>query len=750
MVTHDSQKEDNSRTTYGKCSTARCRDSAGGVIFPSCVAGILDGWQPMISRENVLQISVGGLFRDILTIVLREPLHDLRISNTTIVLERFETLLRQLCKRVDPSQHENPPDIPREVENINDFPQYLTMLKLYTQWMAYENHKFTPSGKIKCPDLSQIFEWVKSAWDSIVQPLVEKSLKKCGVTNSLDATEDDYLQKHGYDNNYSAASDDDESDEDEIDDSLSSDEDENDVEGVASNPAAVPYPKDSEWTAVDTYRPLPVNTTPRQILVDIDESSSVLDCSKVFLTDSDVNELKRQTNLYASQTIQKKRRGNNLKPHSVLSSWKPVTISEMRRFLGIIFHMCVSKKPKIADHWSTNPVLSCNFCPHVMSRLRFTQILSCLHLVDNSNQKKPGEDGFHPLYKVLPYYNNLKERCIQAYRPSEKVTIDEGICPFRGRVSFRVYMQNKPHKYGLKVYAVAEASSGYVVNFEVYAGKHIVDNSSSAVILRLLSDSSLLNKGHTVYLDRFYSSPELFQQLAEKGTGAVGTVNKSRKGLPKDLVSAKLKKGEMSFRRKDNVLAMKWKDKRDVYTLSTRHQATFGTHTKRNGSVVLKPLQVLDYNLNKIGVDIGDQRLQYNPFQHRTVKWWRKLYFHLLLMGVSNAFWLYNAVHRKKITITDFITVLAVQLVEDDTLEFIPRNEGTVGRLTKRHFLQHIPATTKKYAARVCHVCSSRSKKQSGKASRKETRYECEQCGVALCLEPCFKIFHTKKQYDSV
>ncbi|XP_047104510.1 piggyBac transposable element-derived protein 4-like, partial [Schistocerca piceifrons] len=253
--------------------------------------------------------------------------------------------------------------------------------------------------------------------------------------------------------------------EDEIDDSLSSDEDENDVEGVASNPAAVPYPKDSEWTAVDTYRPLPVNTTPRQILVDIDESSSVLDCSKVFLTDSDVNELKRQTNLYASQTIQKKRRGNNLKPHSVLSSWKPVTISEMRRFL-----------------------------------------------------EKPGEDGFHPLYKVLPYYNNLKERCIQAYRPSEKVTIDEGICPFRGRVSFRVYMQNKPHKYGLKVYAVAEASSGYVVNFEVYAGKHIVDNSSSAVILRLLSDSSLLNKGHTVYLDRFYSSPELFQQLAEKGT----------------------------------------------------------------------------------------------------------------------------------------------------------------------------------------------------------------------------------------
>ena len=28
---------------------------------------------------------------------------------------------------------------------------------------------------------------------------------------------------------------------------------------------------------------------------------------------------------------------------------------------------------------------------------------------------------------------------------------------------------------------------------------------------------------------------------------------------------------------------------------------------------------------------------------------------------------------------------------------------------------------------------------------RRETRYQCERCGnVALCVEPCFEIYHTK------
>ena len=30
---------------------------------------------------------------------------------------------------------------------------------------------------------------------------------------------------------------------------------------------------------------------------------------------------------------------------------------------------------------------------------------------------------------------------------------------------------------------------------------------------------------------------------------------------------------------------------------------------------------------------------------------------------------------------------------------------------------------------------------------RKDVMYECKTCGVALCIDPCFEIYHTKKYY---
>ena len=47
---------------------------------------------------------------------------------------------------------------------------------------------------------------------------------------------------------------------------------------------------------------------------------------------------------------------------------------------------------------------------------------------------------------------------------------------------------------------------------------------------------------------------------------SIGTVRVSRKGLPKAVVAktVKLKKGETEFRRKGNILCLKWFDKRPV------------------------------------------------------------------------------------------------------------------------------------------------------------------------------------------
>jgi hypothetical protein len=59
--------------------------------------------------------------------------------------------------------------------------------------MAAGEHEFTPIGKIKQPDVEQLCEWITEAWVRISPALIEKSFKKCGISNKLDGMEDDYL-----------------------------------------------------------------------------------------------------------------------------------------------------------------------------------------------------------------------------------------------------------------------------------------------------------------------------------------------------------------------------------------------------------------------------------------------------------------------------------------------------------------------------------------------------------------------------
>ena len=54
---------------------------------------------------------------------------------------------------------------------------------------------------------------------------------------------------------------------------------------------------------------------------------------------------------------------------------------------------------------------------------------------------------------------------------------------------------------------------------------------------------NLLDKGYLLGVDNYYSSVALFDYLVTRKTDAIGTFRKNRKGVPKEVVSSKLKKG---------------------------------------------------------------------------------------------------------------------------------------------------------------------------------------------------------------
>ena len=57
------------------------------------------------------------------------------------------------------------------------------------------------------------------------------------------------------------------------------------------------------------------------------------------------------------------------------------------------------------------------------------------------------------------------------YRPGKELSLDESMCPFKGRVHFKCYNPKKPNRFHIKLFMVSELSTGYICGFEVYTGE---------------------------------------------------------------------------------------------------------------------------------------------------------------------------------------------------------------------------------------------------------------------------------------
>jgi len=87
----------------------------------------------------------------------------------------------------------------------------------------------------------------------------------------------------------------------------------------------------------------------------------------------------------------------------------------------------------------------------------------------------------------------------------------------------------------------------------------------------------------------------------------------------------------------DGIVVQKWRDRRDVLTLSTKHEDTMVTVSRRRATIS-KPATVLYYNQNKQGIDASDQMASYHTCLRRSIRWYHKVIVEILLgTAVVNA-----------------------------------------------------------------------------------------------------------------
>ena len=205
---------------------------------------------------------------------------------------------------------------------------------------------------------------------------------------------------------------------------------------------------------------------------------------------------------------------------------------------------------------------------------------------------------------------------------------------FCGCCRFRQYVPQKPGRYGIKYWILADAERHYCFNATLYLGK---EGDTPAVSLGATVITKLVESIHKIHrnvtCDHFFTSVDLFKDLLKDN------LSTDTKNLPVKLLPSQAKErrvGDFIFAFKKNTTMISWFPTRVkvVLVLSTMHH---DDKTGDNG----KPEIVEFYNKTKAGVDALEKVRHYTTY-HKTSRWLLAVFYNILDLWAYNAFVLHK------------------------------------------------------------------------------------------------------------
>ena len=172
-------------------------------------------------------------------------------------------------------------------------------------------------------------------------------------------------------------------------------------------------------------------------------------------------------------------------------------------------------------------------------------------------------------------YDKFVVACEANYTPRTGCTVDKSLHGFGGKCSFKQYITNKPSKYGIKVYVLADSKTFNLVYSKLYtgAGTHVPGlPAPTQAVLDLVPSVSGTNRNITT--DNYYTSIPLAMELKSRKLTLVGTMKKNKAFIPPSFL-AKADEGtvQYAFEHANNLTLLfvaPKKNKRIVF-LSTMH-----------------------------------------------------------------------------------------------------------------------------------------------------------------------------------
>jgi hypothetical protein len=355
-----------------------------------------------------------------------------------------------------------------------------------------------------------------------------------------------------------------------------------------------------------------------------------------------------------------------------------LTLKELDAFIGILYArgLLGAKNLPVSELWEET--WGNNIFKKTMARNRFTEILRYIRFDDKSSRSARLVENKFALFSEI--WDLFNENCQGHYTPNENLSVDEQLFPTKARCRFTQFMPNKPDKFGIKFWIIAEVDSKYFLRGIPYLGKDELRTSSTLahhVVLQLVE--SYLDKGYNVTADNFFTQLPLVLFLQERKTSYVGTIRCNRRELPQEAlhVTKKPLYATHFYTEDHGVLLTSYKAKKNknVLLLSTRHSVG----SVSSNLIKRKPNTVLFYNDTKYGVDCLDQMCKASSVKSGVRRWPLAVFFNLLDIAAINAHILYNKALGTTISRRKYLKMLVEELIAaEKTEKVLPLEQQSV------------------------------------------------------------------------